>query len=672
MTSYDARLALRATGLLQAFNQAGVLRAADVHVAQRLGVLAGELDERVLLAAALAVRGVRHGSVMLAVAQASTSITADDAESFDGLTLDGRTPDDAVDVVPAAAGLPWPEPGQWLQALARSPLVRVQDAQVQDGPAPDTSGQGGSRPLQLWQGAIWLDRYWQMETSVASDLTRRSAVLPETDLEALRTVLARLWPGTEEHDQRLAAAVCVLAPVAVLAGGPGTGKTTTVARVIAALGELAAGAGRDGSSRPIRIALAAPTGKAAARLQEAVQEAATSTGSTLTAQDRALLGGLTSSTLHRLLGARRGAATFWHHEGNRLLHDVVVVDEASMVPLTMFARLLRALRPQARLILVGDPDQLASVEAGAVLADLVGPRWTGARSPAMTSRLGVAVPSDVGDAGAGAETAEPGVRDGVAMLHTVHRYSSGGRIDVLAQAIRAGDAEEVLDLIRAGDEELSWHEVGDDALVPAEVLAVVREEVLAVARDLLDAARVGDSRTALLALEQHRLLCGHRRGLRGVTYWTALAQRWVLADDPAVAPRRDGRYPGMPLLVTSNDYDNGLWNGDTGVVVARSGSEELVAAFPRGGEVQEVPLGRLSDVVGLHAMTVHRSQGSQFSAVTLVLPTADSPLATRETLYTGVTRAKDRVRLIGSEQAVRAAVDRPALRATGLARRLGG
>jgi len=665
VTAYDARLALRATGLLHAFNQAGVLRAADVHVARRLGALGGEDDEKVLLAAALAVRGVRHGSVMLDVEQASAAITPDDADTLGWSGLDPGaegSPDAAV--VPVE--LPWPDAAEWLQALERSPLVTVQNG---PGPAPKLPSPAPDRPLRLWEGAVWLDRYWQMESDVAEDLTRRSATTPESDLGELHRVLVRLWPGDGAHDQRLAAAVCVLAPVAVLAGGPGTGKTTTVAKVLVALGHLEQQARATGGGRPLRIALAAPTGKAAARLQEAVQAAATSTGTTLTPQDRELLAGLTSSTLHRLLGARRGSARFWHHEGNRLPHDVVVVDEASMVPLTMFARLLAALRPQARLILVGDPDQLASVEAGAVLADLVGPPQTVARSRAMSERLAVAVPRDASTPGTPG-TSSPGMRDGVALLHTVHRYSSGGRIDLLAQAIRAGEADHVVGLLRGRGDEVQWYEVGDDEPVPADVLQTVRAQVLAVSRELLTAARAGESAAALLALGRHRLLCGHRRGLRGVTHWTSLVQRWVLADDPAVLPRRDGRYPGMPLLVTSNDYDNGLWNGDTGVVVARPGTDELVAAFARGDEVQEVALGRLSDVVGLHAMTVHRSQGSQFASVTLVLPAAASPLATRETLYTGVTRAKERVALIGSEQAVRAAVARPALRATGLAGRL--
>ncbi|MDP9434837.1 MAG: ATP-binding domain-containing protein, partial [Actinomycetota bacterium] len=199
------------------------------------------------------------------------------------------------------------------------------------------------------------------------------------------------------------------------------------------------------------------------------------------------------------------------------------------------------------------------------------------------------------------------------------------------------------------------------------VLQTVRERALAQAAALVDAGRRCDAPAAVQALDAHRLLCAHRRGPRGVSHWTSQVQRWVV-DELGVAPRRDGRYPGLPLLVTANDPDNRLWNGDTGVVLDRDG--DLVVAFARGGTPYEVPLGRLADVRPLHAMTVHRSQGSQFAQVTVLLPPASSPLGTRETLYTAVTRATGQVHVVGSEQAVVAATERPVRRATGLQERL--
>jgi exodeoxyribonuclease V alpha subunit len=626
VTVLDARVALSATGELRRLNDAGVLHAADVHVARRLGALGGETDERVLLAAALCVRGVRQGSVTLRLADVPATVTADDPEG-----------------TAEPVELTWPEPEGWLAAVAASPLVAVDDAHPE-------------RPLRFWDGALWLTRYWRQEVAVAGDLLRRAADPPVVDTGLLRTALQRLWPGEEPDDQRAAAAVCVLSRVAVLAGGPGTGKTTTVGRLLAALRQVS-------PDRPPRVALAAPTGKAAARLTEAVAAAAAADPH-LDADDRAFLEPLAASTLHRLLGLRRGS-TRWRQR-DRLPHDVVIVDEASMVSLTLFARLLESLRPTTRLILVGDPDQLASVEAGAVLADLVAPAREAGRTVGFAERLAAAAPQDA-IAGAAPDSPAARVRDGVAVLKRVHRFAAGGPIADLATAIRAGDAEAALALLRAGNAGVRFSAVPDGAVLPAEVLATLRGDVLATQRAMVDAAAAGDAVSSLEALDRHRLLCGHRQSPRGVAHWTRQVQRWVV-EELGVTPRPDGRYAGLPLLVTSNDYENALFNGDSGVVVADG--EELVAAFGTGEGHRLVPLGRLGDVVPLHALTVHRSQGSQFGRVTVLLPEAGSPLGTREMLYTAVTRAVDRVHLVGSPEAVVAAVGRPVARATGLQQRL--
>jgi len=430
MRVVDSDRALRATGLLGAFNQAGVLHAADVHVAQRLGALGGEADETVLLAVALCVRGVRQGSVALRLDEVPATVTADDAEDL------GEVP----------ALPPWPEPGAWRAAVEGSPLVATGD-------------QAGA-PLRLEDGELWLDRYWRQEVAVADDLLRRAGTPVEVGDAAVREVLARLWPGTSPDDQRLAAAVCVLSRVAVLGGGPGTGKTTTVSRLLAALAALAATA----PGRAPRFALAAPTGKAAARLTESLRTAAADDPVLLHA-DRVLLGGLEGKTLHRLLGVRRGSARYWHGPDNRLPHDVVVVDEASMVSLTMFARLLEALRPAARLVLVGDPDQLASVEAGAVLADLVAPARDGARTEALATRLRAVVPHDADGAGTSPASAAARVRDGVALLTVDRRFDADGPIARLARAVRAGDVDQTLDVLRHSGSGVRFDEVADDGPV---------------------------------------------------------------------------------------------------------------------------------------------------------------------------------------------------------------
>ena len=372
-----------------------------------------------------------------------------------------------------------------------------------------------------------------------------------------------------------------------------------------------------------------------------MEEAVHAAGEPLTADDRTALAALSASTLHRLLGRVPAVSSrFRHNRDNRLPYDVVIVDESSMVSVTLMARLLEALAPAARLVLVGDPDQLASVEAGAVLGDLV---ETDERTTAL--------------------------HGAVATLRTIYRYDAGGVIAALAQCVRDGRADDALDLLTSGNEGLMFHDAPDDEPLTGAALDEVRT-LVSHERAVIETARAGDVSASLDTLDAHRLLCAHRLGPRGVRHWSDAIERWLLADDPALAPRLDGRYAGQPLLVTANDYENGLFNGDTGVVVAQG--DDLVAAFRRGGVPVTLPLVRLSDVSPLHAMTVHRAQGSQFAEVTVLLPFAASPLATRQTFYTAITRASSAVRLIGSADAVRACITRRAARATGLRDRLAG
>jgi exodeoxyribonuclease V alpha subunit len=618
--TFDASLALRSTGILKSFNGAGYLTAADVHVARRLGAIGDESDEAVLLAVALVVRSTRHGSVVLdlATAEETTSPDVDEEE---------------LETADVEVSLDWPD--DWVARCGRSSLS------------------GG--PLRMVGSQVWLARYWDQEEQVARELLARSAARPaDLDLDVLAAGLERLFVPGDDDDQRLAAAVCALSRVSVLAGGPGTGKTTTVSRLLALLRE---------QQPQWRIALAAPTGKAAARLEEAVRSSST----TLAAADQERLGELSATTLHRLLGWRpESRSRFRHDRTNRLPFEIVVVDESSMVSLTMMARLLEALRPSTRLVLVGDPDQLASVEAGAVLGDLVDRTMLGRRTAAFATTLRATLPGFLADTQP--DSPDALVRDGVSALITNRRFPAESGIARLATAVRDGRGQDALDVLRSGSSEVELVEVDDAAYLSETQLIGVRREVQECGAALHEAAARGDRDGALTMLDRHRLLCAHRRGLRGVQHWSALAARWISDVHPFV-PRADGRYAGEPLLVTSNDYDIGLYNGDTGVVVA-DGSGGLVAVFGRGGAPIPVPLVRLGAVRSLHALTVHRSQGSQFDRVTVLLAPATSPLGTRETLYTAVTRARQHVRVIGSADALVSAVGRPAARATGLRARL--
>jgi exodeoxyribonuclease V alpha subunit len=529
-----------------AVDDTGFFEPADVHVAKRLTALAGETDDRVTLAVALLVRALRGGSVCV------------DLGSLEEADL--------------------------AAAVKASPLL------------------GDPPILRLNGDLLYLDRYWLEEQQVCDDIlamvkARPTQASPDID---------RLFPeGFEE--QRAAAEVALSQGLTVLTGGPGTGKTTTVARLLALLA----------SGESLRIALAAPTGKAAARLQEAVQLEVAK----LEPSDRQALIGLHATTLHRLLGSRPDtSARFRHHRGNRLPHDVIVVDETSMVSLTMMARLLEAVRPETRLVLVGDPDQLASVEAGAVLADLV---------------------DGLGEAK-------------IAALKTSHRF--GESIGELATAIRVGDADRAIEVLRAGGEHIEWLEDN-----PREKL---RKVLVRHALGLRTAAILGDETAALEVLDEHRLLCAHRRGPFGVQHWNRQVERWLTEETGE--PIWSSWYAGRPVLVTANDYGLGLYNGDTGVTVVRDDALRVVVGKLR------FATSRLADVETMHAMTIHKSQGSQADEVTVLLPQEDSRLLTRELFYTAVTRAKERVRVVGSEAALRAAIERRAVRASGLAQRLRG
>ena len=574
---YDRRVARSATGELADLNAAGVIEAADVHVASRLATLVGEEDLVARVTLALVVRAAREGSTSLDPAHAR----------------------ELLEESPVAL----PPTPEWLEQVGGSALA---EAGV----------------LLVEHDLVYLDRYHREEVQIAQDLQRRAQTpAPEIDEEMLEAGLERVFPRDGWGEQRDAVRAAAGRLTTVLAGGPGTGKTSTVAGLLTLLLEQAEATGH----RP-RIALAAPTGKAAARLRESVLG---SLGH-MPEQDRQRLGtDIEAVTVHRLLGWRPDSGNrFRRDRGNPLPHDIVVVDEASMLSLTLTARLLEALRPGARLLLVGDPDQLASVEAGAVLADLV---------------------AGYGDDGP------------VARLQTSHRF--GHEIGTLAEAVRVGDADLVLELLaqaRPGGpvEHLPVADVieADEAL---------RLRLLTHAERLRDLALAGRYADALRELGEHRLLCAHRDGPWGVGPWNDRVERWL-----AEASDHLGRQVvGRPLLVTTNDRGLGLFNGDTGVMALRA-DHRVVGVFGEPDAPIVHAASTLGEVDTAHALTIHKSQGSQARSVTVLLPDADSRLLTRELLYTAITRAQESVTLVGSEAAVRAAVERRTQRATGLRHRV--
>lgn len=607
--------------VLRPFQDAGVLILADVHTAVQVCRLAEEPNEHVRLALALAVRALRLGSVCLELNRIR-DVTGD-------IDLDAGT---------AAGELPWPATDELVAALQGSPLVIG---------APT----GLLRPLTLIESdggwLLYLDRYFKQEQTIRRVLTEREQSRPAVDAAQVAAVLDTLFRDEQQPHtvtaapdrQRVAVALAATEWTTIIAGGPGTGKTRTAARILAMLYAMHGPA--------LRVALAAPTGKAAARLGEAVAAQA---------GHLSLPHTLAATTLHRLLGWRRDSSTrFIHDARNRLPYDVIVLDETSMVSVTMMARLLEALRPRTRLILMGDPDQLTSVDAGAVLADLVNRPASRTANP----HLEAVVEADLRDGATsgGEPPIDAGERaqlaHGIAFLRRGHRFT--GAIADLADAVRRGRASDAVGLLTSGADGLSLHQ-------PAS-LEQLRADVTATAASLIEAAGQGNVERALGALGTHCLLCAHREGPHGVRRWSQIALGWTSAAagrlfDPAAF------YPGQPLLVTANDYEAGVNNGDVGVVIGTPGG--LIAAFERGGEPLLIHPSRLSSVRTAYAMTIHRSQGSQYETVSVVLPGKDSPLLTRELLYTAVTRARSHVRVIGTTEAVAAAVGRHVPRASGL------
>ena len=596
----DPRAVMSAPGLLAPFNDCGVLSPLDVHAAAAAARLCGEDDPQAVLAAALAVRGARLGSVCIDLGAQRGSVA-----------VEGQTPE-AIDA------LPWPGLEGWSKAVEGSRLA----------------GRGG--PLVVEGGRLYLERYFRYEEQTARLIETRAAA-PGPGLDpSVEEALGRLLPPASKRGgpnlQHQAAKAALSGRFTVIAGGPGTGKTYTVARMLAAL------AHRPGPFP--RIALCAPTGKAAARLGEAVDEFADEEERDPAVRERLKSLQANTGTIHRLLGWAWGRGRFAHHERNRLLHDLVIVDEMSMVSLPLAAKLLTAVREGAALVLVGDPYQLESIEAGTVLADIAGPAADGALRP----RPGPAPP----------------IAGRVVVLERVHRFREKSPIADFADAVRRGDAGLALDLLGRGLEGLNW--VKDSS---ADGFEELWKRLIEERSRLVELAkRPGGGVAALEQLGGTAVLCAHREGPGSVAEWRRVIEGALDARFPGL--RYGGPwYPGRPVMITSNDYNLGLYNGDIGV--AAYTAEGLRAVFDRGGDF---PPGYLGEHATVHSMTIHKSQGSQFEKVLVSLPPASSRLLTRELLYTAVTRASKSVTLIGAESVVRRAVERSVQRASGLGAKL--
>lgn len=611
---------------LVALRTAGVLTALDVALAQGLPRLCGASDPRLELVIALLSRHVSEGHVCLPLDELANGGLAQRLELAPG-ALPDLTLREWQNLV-RASGLAGEQGENDVQAT--SPLVL-------DG-----------------AGRLYLRRYFQHERALAANVRARlESVEAPLDEAKLQHALGRYFgPDAPDALQRLAAETALRRKLSLISGGPGTGKTSTVVKILALLIEHAMARGE----KLPRIRLMAPTGKAAARLRESIRGA--KHGLPCMAEvSEAIPTEVT--TIHRaLLEVARIQSADVLERPRQLATDVVLVDESSMVDLTLMARLFDAVPPQARIVLLGDKDQLASVEAGAVLGDL------------CSAGLSLA--------GSAAERARS---TGVVHLTRSYRYAETSGIAALARAIQSADAARVIDVLRDDAyPDVRWHAELPERELGRELSAVV----LAGYAPYLELAERAP-RESLRRFDTFRVLCAHRRGPLGLEQINRqIAQ---LLFERGLLARAEGHCTGWPLLVSQNDYRNRLWNGDLGLIapdpdaqvqdtatlLTGGATRRLWAWFlTADGESRKLGLGRLPPHAPAFALSVHQSQGSEVDDVAVVLPHEVSPVVTRELLYTAVTRARRSVALFASAELLEAAVKRSVARSSGLLSQLYG
>jgi exodeoxyribonuclease V alpha subunit len=614
-----------------------------------------------LLAAALASHQLGQGHVCLDLA-----VTLDEPDFALSLPPEGEQAGETRLPSQLLAGL---DLAQWQAALAASALVEV----WQGG---DPAQQ--ARPLLLCDGRLYLRRYWNYEQRVTRSLRQRLGE-PLAVPDDLPARLEALFPDNDAARvdwQKLACALAVRGRFTLITGGPGTGKTTTVVRLLALLQAPAVASGQ-----ALRIRLAAPTGKAAARLTESIGQQVRTL-----AVDAAVRAAIPQEvlTLHRLLGSRPDTRQFRHHAGNPLGLDVLVVDEASMIDLEMMARLLDALPAHARLILLGDKDQLASVEAGAVLGDLCRDAEAGHYDPPTRAWLEQLAGCPLDEPGLlPSEVGRRPLAQQTVMLRHSRRFGADSGIGQLARLVNRQGAADARRLLAQGAADVHALRGGPAAL--ARLISQGHAGAAGYAHYLreLQAHRPLDmepltgpawqdwANSVLGAFDCFRLLCALRKGDWGVQGLNLRVQE-ELQRQGLIDPAHEW-YEGRPVLVTRNDYGLGLMNGDIGIALRLPGDDGaplLRVAFPRNdgsGGVRFVLPSRLTAVETVFAMTVHKSQGSEFAHTALVLPDALNPVLTKELLYTAITRARERFTLVEPRGGVfEAAVQRRVRRVSGL------
>jgi exodeoxyribonuclease V alpha subunit len=604
--------------------QQGIFSELDLQFGRFMLRLSGKESEELFLAAVLVSHLQSEGHICL------------DLSAYSGKALIEDSTDPPV--LPRC-----PKLNIWKKIIEASPVVGMP---------------GDFKPLILDGLRLYLYRYWDYEKRLADILKERMENdHPKVNRSLLKGGLKRLFPDGKKGEtdwQRVAAFASVMKRFCVVSGGPGTGKTTTAARILALLKEQA------GQER-FHVALAAPTGKAAARLQETIKVAREKMDCQ---EDVKAAISQEASTIHRLLGTIPGSPYFRHDSKNPLPIDIVVIDESSMVDLALLSKLVQALPLEARLILLGDKDQLASVQAGAVLGDICDTGQAHGFSGPFRDTLKKVAGEGLGGDASGESIAGPA--DSIIQLRKNYRFGETSGIGRISRAVNEGDSENSMRLLKDGAcPDAEWRELPR----PDQLPRALRDRILEGFAPYLKATEPGE---AFRLFNSFRILCALREGPYGVYAVNYLIEQ-VLREKGLI--KRDSRwYRGRPILITRNDYNPRLFNGDVGILLPDPTAQNELRAFFQaadGSLRRFLPL-RLPDHETVYAMTVHKSQGSEFDRVLFIMTDRMAPILTRELVYTALTRAKEKVEVSGREEIFREAVSRRIERTSGLRKALWG